>query len=219
MSRVLDPFRFVLIAVAGWMNQRQLQAMDFFKEEKRVLRQLGERRLRLTDDQRRRLAAKAKALGRKMLQEVATIVTRANVAGLASETDRGEVRRERQAEAGAAAQSPGTGGTGGPHGSGKSELGLPAHPGRPLELGVRIARSTIAAILQRHGMEPAPERSRKTTWKEFLMQQWELIVAADFFTIEAWTRRSLQRFVVLFFLELSERKVEIAGIAANVNGL
>ena len=52
------------------MNQRQLQAMDFFKEEKRVLRQLGERRLRLTDDQRRRLAAKAKGLGRKMLQEV-----------------------------------------------------------------------------------------------------------------------------------------------------
>ena len=55
MSRVLDPFRFVLITVAGWMNQRQRQAMDYLKEENRVLReQLGERRLRLTDDQRRR---------------------------------------------------------------------------------------------------------------------------------------------------------------------
>ena len=71
MSRVMDPFRFVLIAVAGWMNQRQLQALDYLKEENRVLReQLGERCLRLTDDQRRRLAAKAKGLGRKMLQEV-----------------------------------------------------------------------------------------------------------------------------------------------------
>jgi putative transposase len=44
-------------------------------------------------------------------------------------------------------------------------------------------------------------------------------VAADFFTIEAWTRAGLQRFVILFFIELSTRKVEIAGIASSVNGL
>src|SRR5918992_5262419 len=76
MPRVLDPFQFVLIAVAGWMNQRQLQMIEYLREENRVLReQLGERRLRLTDDQRRRLAAKAKGLGRKLLAEVATIVT------------------------------------------------------------------------------------------------------------------------------------------------
>ena len=68
-------------------------------------------------------------------------------------------------------------------------------------------------------MEPAPERERKTTWKEFLEQHWDLIVAADFFTIEAWTRRGLQRFMVLFFIELSTRKVEIAGIASVANGL
>src|SRR5918996_3874230 len=76
MPTVLDPFRFLLIAVAGWMNQRQLQMIEYLREENRVLReQLGERRLRLTDDQRRRLAAKAKGLGRKLLAEVATIVT------------------------------------------------------------------------------------------------------------------------------------------------
>ena len=73
---MLDPFRFVLIAVAGWMNQRQLQVIDYLREENRVLReQLGGRRLRLNDDQRRRLAAKAKGLGRKLLADVATIVT------------------------------------------------------------------------------------------------------------------------------------------------
>src|SRR5207302_683373 len=82
-----------------------------------------------------------------------------------------------------------------------------------------IARSTIADILKRHGIEPALERNRKTTWKEFLARHWELIVAADFFTVEVWTRRGLQRFVVLFFIELSTRKVEIAGIAAVANGL
>ena len=42
MPRVLDPFRFVLIAVAGWMNQHQLQIIDYLREENRVLReQLG----------------------------------------------------------------------------------------------------------------------------------------------------------------------------------
>ena len=48
---------------------------------------------------------------------------------------------------------------------------------------------------------------------------WELIVAADFFTVEVWTRRGLQRFIILFFIDLSTRKVEIAGIAQVANGL
>src|SRR5215469_2795994 len=85
-------------------------------------------------------------------------------------------------------------------------------------LGHEVARSTIAGILQRHGIEPATERKKRTSWKEFLTRHWELIVAADFFTVEAWTRRGLQRFLVLFFLDLSTRKVEIAGIAPVANG-
>ena len=65
MSRLLDPIRLVLITVSGWMNQRQLDVIDYLQEENRVLReQLGERRLRLNDDQRRRLAVKAKRLDR-----------------------------------------------------------------------------------------------------------------------------------------------------------
>src|SRR5215831_7438869 len=76
MPRVIDPFRFLLIAVAGWMNQQQQFAIDYLREENRVLReQLGHRRLRLTNDQRRRLAAKAKRLCRRILKEVAGIVT------------------------------------------------------------------------------------------------------------------------------------------------
>jgi putative transposase len=75
MPIVLDPFRFVLIAVAGWMNQHHAHVIEYPHEENRVLReQLGDRRLRLSDDQRRRLAAKAIKLGRKLLA-VATIVT------------------------------------------------------------------------------------------------------------------------------------------------
>jgi transposase InsO family protein len=86
-------------------------------------------------------------------------------------------------------------------------------------LGYNLARGTVANILKRNGIEPAPERSRKTTWKEFLTQHWDMIVAADFFTIEVWTAGGLQRFVVLFFMELSTRRVEIGGISAVANGL
>src|SRR5262249_17769610 len=69
------------------------------------------------------------------------------------------------------------------------------------------------------GWSRAPERSRKTTWKEFLSRHWEMIVATDFFTVEVWTRRGLQRFMVLFFIDLSTRRVEVAGIAQAANGL
>ncbi|HKF48582.1 MAG TPA: integrase core domain-containing protein [Terracidiphilus sp.] len=86
-------------------------------------------------------------------------------------------------------------------------------------LGHTAAPSTIADILRRNGIEPAPERSCKTSWKEFLTQHRELIVAADFFTVEVWTGKGLRRFIVLFFIELSTRRVEIGGISPMANGL
>src|SRR5215468_11236947 len=76
MSLILDPFRLLLISLAGWMNQQQQDVNDYLQEENRVLRQqLGSKRLRLNDDQRRRLAVRAKKLGRRVLGELATIVT------------------------------------------------------------------------------------------------------------------------------------------------
>src|SRR5262245_8325140 len=76
MPAVLDPFSFVVVSLAGWMNQHQQHVIAYLMEDNRVLReQIGNRRLRLNDDQRRRLAAKAKKIGRRILDEVATIVT------------------------------------------------------------------------------------------------------------------------------------------------
>ena len=220
MQLVLDPFRFVLISVAGWMNQQQQQAIDYLREENRVLReQLGGRRLRLNDDQRRRLAAKAKGLGRRVLAEIAKIVTPETLLAwhrkLIAQKYDGSGKR----------------GPGRPRTAGEIETlvvrmalenrdwGYRRILGALSNLGHNLARGTIANILKQHGIEPAPERNRKTTWKEFLSQHWELIVAADFFTIEVWTRHGLQRFIVLFFIELSTRKVEIAGMARAANGL
>ena len=76
MRRTLDPFRLLLISLAGYLNQQQQEVIDYLQEENRVLReQLGSTRLRLNDDQRRRLAVRAKKLGRRVLDELATIVT------------------------------------------------------------------------------------------------------------------------------------------------
>jgi len=220
MTRILDPFRFVLIALSGWMNDRQLLLIDYLREENRVLReQLGDKRLRFTDDQRRRLAVKAKGLGRKVLVELGTIVTPETLLAW-------HRRLIAQKYDGSKKRSPGR-----PRTAEEIEKlvvrmanenrtwGYRRIQGALANLGHDIGRGTIAEILARNGIEPAPERERKTTWKEFLEQHWELIVAADFFTIEAWTQRGLQRFIVLFIIELSTRKVVIAGIAPIANGL
>ena len=64
MRPALDPFRLLLISLAGWLNQRQQDGIDYLQEENRVLReQLGDKRLRFNNDQRRRLAVRAKNLG------------------------------------------------------------------------------------------------------------------------------------------------------------
>src|SRR5882757_5680777 len=76
MRPSLDLFRFLATAIAGWANQQQQDSIEYLREENRVLReQLKGKRIRFTDDQRRRLAEKAKSLGCSVLQNVATIVT------------------------------------------------------------------------------------------------------------------------------------------------
>ncbi len=76
MTRRIDPFRFLASLLAGLANERQRQAIEYLREENRVLReQLGERRIRFTDRQWIRLADKAKGLGRKVLDDVAMLVT------------------------------------------------------------------------------------------------------------------------------------------------
>ena len=85
-------------------------------------------------------------------------------------------------------------------------------------LGHRVGRGTIARTLKEHGLEPAPERRRKTSWQQFLQAHREVLAAADFFTVEVWTRTGLVRVVVLFVIELSTRRVEIAGVLAQPDG-
>ena len=76
MTNVIQPFHLLLIALAGWFNRHQQAVIDYLIEENRVLKeQLEGQRLRFTDEQRRRLAVKAKVLGRRALDEIETLVT------------------------------------------------------------------------------------------------------------------------------------------------
>ena len=76
MTFILQPWQLLLLILVGWINRPQQQVIDYRRTENRVLKEkLGKRRILLADDQRRRLAVKAKVLGRKLLAEVGTLVT------------------------------------------------------------------------------------------------------------------------------------------------
>jgi hypothetical protein len=187
MRTGLDPFSFLVVSIAGWMNERQQQVIEYLIEENRVLReQIGKRRMRFTDNQRSRLATRAKKLSRKVLRQIATIVTPETLLMwhrklIANKYD--GARTARQGHRPRYQNFPILL-CGWPK---KIAPGYWRIQGALANLGHDLARSTIANILKRHGIRPAPERSRRTTWKEFLNRHWDQIVATDFFTVEVWT--------------------------------
>jgi hypothetical protein len=76
MNHPNQAFIFLVNMIAGWLNRQQQKVIDYLIEENRVLRsQLKGKKLRLTDEQRRRLAVKGRLLSRKLLEQVASLVT------------------------------------------------------------------------------------------------------------------------------------------------
>ena len=190
--------------------------IDYLQAENRVLReQLGPRRLRFTDDQRVRLAAKAKHLRRQVLREIGCIVSPDTLLAwhrhlIARKYD-GHHRRGpgrppttpeiRQLVVRMATEN--------------RDWGYTRIQGALANLGHDVGRGTIATILRQHGIEPAPEWRKRTTWSESLKAHWDVLAATDFFTVEVWTATGLTRYVVLFVIELATRRVHIAVIASE----
>ena len=79
-------------------------------------------------------------------------------------------------------------------------------------LKYKVSRTTIANILREHGIEPAPERGKRMPWRTFLKAHRESLAAADFFTVEVATLGRLVTYYVVIVLELSTRRVQIAGL-------
>jgi putative transposase len=86
-------------------------------------------------------------------------------------------------------------------------------------LGYKVCDQTIGNALQRHGLPPAPERKRTTTWPAFILTHLALLEGTDFFTAEVLTLRGLVTYYVLFFIHLESRQVAIAGITVHPDEL
>ena len=201
------------MVLTGWLERREREALAYLIEENRLLRrQLGGRRLRLTDDDRRRLAARAVRVGRRALREIATIVTpdtllrwhrqlvarkwtyakrRSGRPGVLAEIRRLVVRM--------AEENP--------------TWGYTRIRGALKNVGHRVGRSTIARILKAHGISPVPERP--TSWQTFLRAHWGAIAGADFFTTEVWTWRGLVTYYTVFVIDLASRRVQIVGVTPH----
>jgi putative transposase len=157
MVPLSSPLRFVLVALAGWENQQRREVIDYLQEENRALReQLGPGLLRFTNDQRRRLAAKAKTLGRRVLRDIARIVTpdillawhrRLNAQQhYDGSARRGPGRPPVMAEVRALIVRFATE---------NRDWGYTRIQGALANLDHQVGRGTIATILREHGLEPA----------------------------------------------------------------
>ena len=82
-------------------------------------------------------------------------------------------------------------------------------------VGYHISDQTVGNILKQHGIEPAPDRKRQTTWKTFIKSHWDVLAAIDFTTIEVWTKGGLVTFYLLFVMEVATRRVHFAGCTAS----
>ena len=203
----IHPFHLVLSAPTHWANREQAAIIDYLREENRVLRdRLGPRRLRFTDAERRRLAAKAKLVCRRVLREIGSLVTpdtllrwhRQLVARKYDGSQRITGRPPVPAEIAKrvvrmAKENP--------------SWGYSRIQGTLSNLGHQLGRNTIARVLADRGIEPAARRGM--SWKTFLQAHREAIAAADMFTVEVWQARTLVRHHVLFAVGLATRRVKI----------
>jgi putative transposase len=216
MGSVPPLLSFLLVIVSGWVHRHQLLVIEFLQAENRLLKdRLRGKRIRFTDAERALLARKAKAVGRKALLELETIVSPDTLLRwhrrLIAEKwkfvhRRGPGRPWIMQEIAAlivrmAQDNPGWGYT-----RIQGALG---------NLGHRVGRGTIANVLKRSGIEPSPERSRRTTWSTFLKAHWKVLAASDFLTAEVWTTRGLVTHYLLFVISLADRVVDIAGITTR----
>src|SRR5436190_6076578 len=199
--------RLFVMAVAGWWADQRQASVAYLVEENRILRAHLRSRIRLTDDERRRLASYGHRLGRRRLGEVATIVTpdtilrwhrqliarkwtyatRPGRRGVLAEIQRLVIRM--------AEENP--------------TWGYTRIQGALKNVGHRVGRSTIARILKAAGVPPVPDRP--TSWQTFLRAHWGAIAGADFFTTEVWTWRGLVTYYTVFVINLASRRVQILG--------
>ena len=215
MSSLFPPLHLLLMMMmfAGWVNRHQLDVIEYLQEENRVLKErLGGRRIRFTDTERRRLARRAHALGRQVLNELQTVVTPDTLLRWYREYVACKWNYSHRRGPGRPRVMPTIVDLVTRMALENRSWGYTRIQGALANLGHQIGRGTIADILRENGIDPAPERDKRTPWSMFLKAHWECIAATDFFSVEVCTIRGLLTHYVLFFIDIASRAVKIAGI-------
>jgi putative transposase len=208
----------ILAYAIGTVDQELLARNEYLATENRILKAQLTGRLKLSDADRKTLGEIGHRLGRKALADVATIARPDTILGwyrklVARKFDGSKARR-----------SPGR-----PRISREVEelivrmasenrgWGYDRIAGALANLGYAISDQTVGNVLRRHGLPPAPERKRTTSWTDFIRMHMDLLAGTDFFTAEVLTLRGLVTYYVLFFIHLESRRVAIAGITVHPN--
>jgi putative transposase len=198
------------------VTEELLVRNEYLAAENRILRNQITGRLRFSDGERKTLAEIGIELGKQALEEMATVVKPETILAwhrklLAEKFDGSQKRQalgrppiaaELEALVVRMAQE-------------NRSWGYDRMAGALKHLGYTISDQTVGNILKRHGIPPAPERKKTTTWKEFIRTHMDVLVATDFFTAEVWTTAGLVTYYVLFFIHLTSRKIHVAGVTPH----
>ena len=211
-------WKHLLAYITGSVDQHLLLRNEYLVTENRMLRHQIKGRVRLSDGERKALAEIGQKLGKKALEEVATIVKPDTILGwhrkfVAQKFDGSKHRKapgrpviNQEVEALVVRMA-----------KENHSWGYDRIVGALANLGDTISDQTVGNILKRHGLPPAPERKTTTTWKEFIRTHMDVLVATDFFTAEVWTLGGLVTYYVLFFIHLGSRQIHVAGVTPHPN--
>src|ERR1700730_9779617 len=207
-----------LAYVAGTVDQELLARNEYLATENRIIKAQLKGRLKLSDAERGVLGEIGRRLGRKVLTDVATIARPDTILGwyrklVARKFDGSKARRgpgrpriKREVEELIIRMA-----------SENRGWGYDRTAGSLANLGYEISDQTVGNVLRRHGLPPAPERKRTTTWAGFVRTHLALLAGTDFFTAEVLTLRGLMTYYVLFFIHLEGSRIDVAGITVHPN--
>src|SRR5260370_8123241 len=206
----------ILAYVTGTVDQELLLRNEYLAAENHILKAQWKGRLKLSDAERATLGEISHRLGRKVRGEVANVARPDSILAwyrnlVARKFDGSKARRspgrpqiKREVEQVIVRRA-----------RENRDWGYDRIVGALANLGYKVCDQTVGNVLQRHGLPPAPERKRTTTWSAFIRIHLALLVGTDFFTMEVLTLRGLVTYYVLFFIHLESRRVDIAGITVH----
>jgi putative transposase len=215
--------QFIIVMIAAAINDRLQRKLDYVEEERCILQEqldaaTAGKKLSFTADQRRRLATAGKQLSTDERQKCCHLVKPATILAwfrqlAARKYDSSEARRGRPPKVKDVCKLVVEMALANPD-WGYTKIRDALRTG----LGIEIGRTNVANILAEAGIEPAPERRKTRTWKQFIKAHWDALCGCDFFTVEALGLTGTVRYLVFFVIVVKTRAVEIAGIATNPDG-